>query len=840
MTNIKLSVAAVFLTSAFSLAYAQSDSVKKEKRIEEVTIQGTTRKGSESNIISLQKKSVEVIERVGSAQLEKQGIGDAATAVTKATGTIKQEGGNTISVRGLLDRYNTTTLNGLPIPSDNPENKNLDLSLLKTDILDYISLEKVFNPRMLGDFGGANINIASKDYAGKGYVVVSLGSSYNLQNSKSDQFLVQDGLNYFGTKVPKIPSNPLTSYGYTTSWNFKDAATMPLNSGISIEAGKSFKIGQQGKLNTFAYAGFSNDFTYKEGSEGQFGQETIFKDYNKVRKYSYDTNSTGLLNLFYKINQNHSLKWITTYIHSTVQDAKIYEGEIRDIAENGGGYVRRAEYKMTDILINQLGGDHKLGDKFSINWIAGYNYLNSQRPNRISNTLVKDNVSGFYTITRESGLNNRYYDNLDDKEYTGNLTFNYDFNDASKVSFGYQGRFKTRNFWSKQVDFKWDNSVTAPAQVADPNNIDQIFNSLNYNLGYFRISSNFGDANTLAPILYDGKQDINSGFANIDYKFSDKLTAQLGVRYDRIHQNIGWDTNYYTPVDIVDNNYNKFLPALNLKYSISDKQNLRLAASRTYTLPQMKEMAPYLYVDPTETSIGNPALKPSDNNNLDLKWEFFPKSGEVVSLTGFGKYIENPISKTYINSSDPFFSYLNAGDWAYVYGIEAELRKDLFSMGERSKLYTFLNATYMNTKAELDGEKVINDTKNIIPLSVNFDVKEDKLQGAADFVGNANIGFNHKWSSTQGGEMDLVLSYSYVGSYIYSISTSQIGNIIQKPINMLDFTAKFNFKNNISFGISAKNLLNPEVRRVQENNRKDETYSFRNGRVIGASVAYKF
>jgi hypothetical protein len=38
------------------------------------------------------EKSVEVIERVGAAQLSKQGVGDVATAVTKATGTLKQEG----------------------------------------------------------------------------------------------------------------------------------------------------------------------------------------------------------------------------------------------------------------------------------------------------------------------------------------------------------------------------------------------------------------------------------------------------------------------------------------------------------------------------------------------------------------------------------------------------------------------------------------------------------------------------------------------------------------------------------------------------------------------------
>lgn len=843
-----IGISALFLCMSTTMLLAQTtqDTLKGEKKIDEVKIIGNTKKGSESNLIATQRKSAEIIERVGAVQLSKQGIGDVATAVTKATGTVKQEGGNTISVRGLLDRYNATTMNGLPIPSDDPENKNIDLSLLKTDIIDYISLEKVFNPRLMGDFGGANINIVSKEYSGKGYITFGLESGYNVQNSKTDKFLLQDGPNFFGTKVQKIPSNALSGYNFQTSWNFKDAfgpsMLMPINTGMNLQGGKSFKIGEQGKLNTFAFVGFNNDFTYREGSEGQFGgQETIFKSFDKVQKYAYKTNTTGLLNLFYRINANHQLKWITNYIHSTDQEAKIFEGYIRDYAENNGGYVRRADYKITNTLINQLGGDHKFGDKFSINWIAGYNYLNSQRPDRITNTLVRNNdAEGTYTATRETGLNNRYYDNLDDKEYTGNVTFNYDLNDKFKIAAGYQGRFKKRTFFSKQIDFKWRNDIAQPLKISDPNNVDQIFNSYNYAKGFFDISSNFGAANELVPILYNGDQDVNSGFVNIDYKFSDKLMVQVGARYDKIRQYVEWQTNFKTynvnDVEIynIEKNYNKFLPAVNVKYSINDRQNLRLAASRTYTLPQLKEMAPYIYIDITETTQGNPFLKPSDNNNLDLKWEYFPKSGEVISFTGFGKYIQNPISKTYINSSDPYFSYLNAGDWAYVYGIEAEVRKDLFSFGSGSKLYTFVNATYMDSKAELDTDKVNRENR----YSVNFDVKEDKLQGATDFVANANLGLNHKWNS--GNELDLVASYSYVGNYIYSISTNTIGNIVQKPINMLDFTAKFRFQNNIDFGISLKNLLNPEIKRIQENDINSETYNFKRGQVIGVNVGYKF
>jgi len=842
-----ISISALFLCMSTTVLLAQSaqDTLKGEKKIDEVKIIGTTKKGTEANLIQVQKKSVEVIERVGAVQLSKQGVGDVATAVTKATGTVKQEGGNTIAVRGLLDRYNATTLNGLVMPSDDPENKNIDLSLLKTDVIDFISLEKVFNPRLMGDFGGANINVVSKEYSGKGYITFGMESGYNLQNSKTDKFLLQEGPNFFGTKVQKVPANPLSGYNYKTSWNFKDtfgpSMTMPINTGMNLQGGKSFKIGEQGRLNTFAFAGFSNDFSYREGSEGQFGgQQTMLKSFDKVQKYAYSTNTTGLLNLFYKINPNHQLKWITNYIHSTSQEARIYEGKLRDYAEDGGAYVRRADFKVTNVLVNQLGGDHKFGEKFSLNWIAAYNYLNSQRPDRITNTLVKNNdAENTYSATRETGFNNRYYDNLDDKEYTGNITLSYDLKDQSKIAVGYQGRFKKRTFFSKQMDFKWRNDISDPIKITDPNNVDAIFNSYNYAKGFFDISSNFGAASELVPILYNGDQDINSGFANVDYKFSDQLMVQLGARYDKVRQYVEWQINYKTYYQSaeyynIEKNYNKFLPAVNIKYSVNDKQNLRLAASRTYTLPQLKEMAPYIYIDITETTQGNPFLRPSDNNNLDLKWEYFPKSGEVISVTGFGKYIQNPISKTFINSSDPYFSYLNAGAWAYVYGIEAELRKDIFSFGSGSKLYTFVNATYMDSKAELDKDKVAKENE----IAVNFDVTEDKLQGATDFVANANIGLSHKFG--QNNTMDFVVSYSYVGNYIYSISTSLLGNIEQKPINLLDFTARFNFNSKIDLGITLKNLLNPEMKRVQQNEINSVTYNYKRGQIIGMNVAYKF
>lgn len=77
-----------------------------------------------------------------------------------------------------------------------------------------------------------------------------------------------------------------------------------------------------------------------------------------------------------------------------------------------------------------------------------------------------------------------------------------------------------------------------------------------------------------------------------------------------------------------------FLPALNLKYDANNRNSLRLGLSKTYTLPQSKEISPYQYVNISFSSQGNARLKPSDNYNADLKWDFYITPSELISITG--------------------------------------------------------------------------------------------------------------------------------------------------------------------------------------------------------------
>jgi len=51
--------------------------------------------------------------------------------VAQVSGISKQEGVKNVFVRGLGDRYNATLLNGFPIPSEDPEYKNIALEFLE-------------------------------------------------------------------------------------------------------------------------------------------------------------------------------------------------------------------------------------------------------------------------------------------------------------------------------------------------------------------------------------------------------------------------------------------------------------------------------------------------------------------------------------------------------------------------------------------------------------------------------------------------------------------------------------------------------------------------------------
>ena len=142
--------------------------------LDEVKVTTTTTKEKTSALLIEQKKATIIKESIGAEDLSVKGIGDAAIAITKISGVSKQEGSSNVYVRGLGDRYQNTTMNGLSLPSNDANKKNLNLSLFKSDIIQNISIGKAYSSEFYGDFAAGNVDITSKEYRGDGFFDVNV------------------------------------------------------------------------------------------------------------------------------------------------------------------------------------------------------------------------------------------------------------------------------------------------------------------------------------------------------------------------------------------------------------------------------------------------------------------------------------------------------------------------------------------------------------------------------------------------------------------------------------------------------------------------------------------
>ncbi len=794
----------------------------------------------ESILLLEQKKSAEIVQYIGSQELTRKGIGDVATAVTKVTGITKIEGSDDVFVRGLGDRYNSTQMNGLPMPSNNPEQKNISLSIFSTDIVEYISIDKVYNNRIYGDFAGGNVDIISRDFTGDRFLSIETGSSFNMNSAGEGKFPLKSDPGYFGLHTSSKPGS-LETFNFENSMN--PVFRAPAGSNFSLKAGNSLKTGKQKsrEISFFTTVNFENEFATKEGIARNVNSGGIpTKDF-VMKTWAYNTTMTALLNTGFSLNKNHKIHYNFLFINSSENETEQYTGLLIDIANDYNGLLIRRNYERNSIFINQLVGEHKPGLRTGIQWGVSYNSVSSDVPDRIQNTFVMKPDGDYFFGQNQITDNHRYYHYLNEHELSVNFLVSYKFLTESaldyrvKLTLGGTGRIKNREFNATQFNFRIASGQRET--IVDPNNTDAFFNQQNLENGYFRIETfrgNYQVPKALDPQVYTGEQIIEGAYITTEYKSSKKLTTLFGLRGEYIFQGVKWNTqldpqnrsDYFEKIS--------FLPNITAKYELNKKQNIRFGASKTYTLPQFKERVLFIYEEVTQVKIGNPDLYPSDNYNADLKWEMFPGSGEILSLGVYGKYILNPINEVTISSATNDISFLNTGSYGYVTGAEFETRKELIS-NNISKLSFGFNASYMITGQELNSEKVKEETIFL----VNFTNEKSRFTGASDLLINSDITYTYYWNENK-NTIQAALSHSYFSDRIYAIGTNSRGNIIEKPFHSIDLNVKAEFKK-ISAVLGFKNLLNPSIERFQANSDGDvPVLSYKKGMTAGFKITYHF
>ena len=823
--------------------------------LDEIVIIQTVTRESISALDTEQRKAATTQTKIGAVELSKKGVSDVATGLTKAAGISKES--DKLYVRGLGDRYNTAYLNGLPVPSLNPKLKLLDLGIFPTKIVENLGIYKAYSASLYGDFAGASVDINTKDRPGKKLLEIGFGSGVNTTAISNDFFLLDGGkYDFFGlddgsrfaTPLLDIPnytynSNDVEFFPFSTGFNPVQRLDGP-NVNANILAGHSFNTGDSSYLDVLVSASFSNGheatlngFETVYNSQGELDQGSYLFNYDR---YRYKTNTTVLGSASYKWNSNNNITATTLFVNDTEDDLREFNGVSGENTELNT-FVRRGTFQQNNLFTQQLTGQHKFQDnKYKLSYGGAYNralgYIPDRRQLFFSERQDGSVVLGNFRNTNDSD-NQRFYQELNEDDFSTNVALDINFskdeddNFKNTLTLGIQSRNKKRDFEAKQINYIFDANNTTVAL----NNPDAFLNEANLLNDVYNVLEVTRPQNT-----YEADLNTFASFALLKWQLNSDLFINTGIRVEDFEQNVF----YKDPVTIEDarGTIDEFfvLPSLDIKYVLTEKANLRFAASKTVTLPLFTETAPFLDEDVNEFTIGNPDLKNSDNYNFDVKYEYFIRKGELFSVTAFGKYLEEPIEKIRIASANNNNSFVNS-DNAKIFGGEIEYRQNLNNIfsseedeGLLSNLSLGLNATVMYSKV------VIDPTVTVLNAAIAPTNLERQLQGASPYIFNADINFakeigKHNMSST--------LDFNYFGDRIYSAGGNGVGDIFEKGFATLNFNFKDTINEHWEVSLSAKNILNPTIDRYQDQqdiNQELIVSSYQIGSNLSLGFTYKF
>ena len=792
------------------------------QELSDVVVVAKKNRENENMLLLEQQKAVIAVQSVSVKELSRKGVFDAEGAVTKVSGVSKQDGVKNVFVRGLGDRYNATTFNGFSLPSEDPEYKNISLDFFGTDVIQSVGVNKAFHAGGSSDVGGATIDIVSKELIGSGNLGFGISGGLNTQTLTAD-FLKMDGVNFMGFSNRTEPTDENT-------WGFKNKLDpsekhLQINRSYSISGGKRFYVGKdKNPLSFFLTAGHTTDYQYTdEVIRNTTTSGTVYKDM-QGKKYAENISQLALANVDYDMNNRHHVSYNFMMVHANMQSVGDYNGKnsiFSDDYENLG-LTRRQQSNDNLLIVNQLMTNWGLTKSLSLDAGASYNIVKGYEPDRRINNITK--AENGYTLLRGNSQQ-RYFSSLneDDINVKAGLVYRLkdDVEEISNIRLGYTGRFVDDNFKATEYNLTVGHASDFPS--LDGFSLDDYYNQENFSSDWFKIQKNVDK--------YTVKKNIHSAYAEATYQFTSHWIANLGLKYDNVDINVDYNVNRGGSEGNNTIRKDYFLPSLNLKYNLNEKHSLRLGASKTYTLPQAKEISPYRYVGVNFNSQGNPDLKPSDNYNLDLKWDFNPSPSELISLTAFYKHIKDPISRIEVASAGGYLSYENIADKATVAGVEVEIRKNLFvrpvgsTANGMNKLSFGLNGSYIYTNAKMPLATVTTGSQ---------------LEGAAPWI--ANFDLSHNFTR---GERSFIntLVLNYVSDKIYTIGTQGYQDIMERGCVTLDFVSQARLNKHVSLNLKARNLLNPShklSRKANEGGEKIVLGDYKKGINISLGVACTF
>ena len=812
--------------------------------LDEVVVTAEALRNSEVSVLKIQQKSEGIVDGVSAELISKNNSSDGTDVLKRMTGVTITEG-KYLYIRGVGDRYNNTLLNGANLPSTDPEKKSFSYDIFPASLIENLITAKTFTPDKPADFSGGLVQISTIEFPSKFIIDVSTTSSYTTETTGKSFLSYKGGSRDFlgydngtrslpetinGQKIVRgnFTSDQLKDIGlsFKNNWNTIDK-TAPINSGLKLTLGDKIDF-DEGILGYIASFTYSNSYETKEIENNSYALDGYRYEYAGA-KGTYSVMWGGLFNLSYKFSGNNKISFKNVYNQNADDETIFQEGRYRGSDQHRS--ITSLRYVSRNLLSNQLMGEHHFGLMNGLTAEWNLSYANSKREEPDARRFIYgrgiENPDQPFRFLLDQSLTTRYFGNLDDDNYGASADFTLKpFVDPNLPTFkiGYNFDKKERIFDARTFGFR---NVPGGSFMKEDSvlqsSVDKIFTPENFNSQFIEIIEM-----TKASDSYDSEEEINSTYLMLDATLLSKFRVVTGVRNEYSTQMLNSKTQTGEDVN-VNESYNDILPALNVTYLLNENINIRAAYSITLARPEFRELAPFSYFDfvANELVEGNPALKRSLIYNYDLRFEVFPNSGELYALSFFYKKFKDPIEQILISASafEPTRSYLN-GETANNYGIELELRKSLNFISPVFDYLSFVgNVSLIQSEIEV--------TKNSSGNS--FQVAKRSLQGQANYILNAGLYYDNY---DLGFNSSIV--YNKVGHKIDKVGYSGVGDVIELPRDLLDFSVSQKVLSHFTIKFLVKDLFNQDRKLIQRTPDGDKTADLeKTGRSFSLGFSYQ-
>ncbi|MBN8574247.1 MAG: carboxypeptidase regulatory-like domain-containing protein [Candidatus Kapabacteria bacterium] len=789
------------------------------KKSEEVVVTARANKESKEAVLAQRKNSAQVSDGVGQEEIAKLPDGDAGQALKRITG-VTVVGDKFVYVRGVSERYNNTTLNGAALTSTEPDKKAFAFDMFPSEFLQSANVIKSFTPDMPGNFAGGLVQLNTIDFPQGFAFKVGLSSAYNdnvslksgafqtYSGGATDWLASDDGTRALVSGMPSTSTeldnlirragNPEADNGAAArewialgrSFNSgvwkQDAIAAPINTGTSISYSNLFDIADN-DFGIIASANYSNGYNIN-----QIGRAGLSGAGNEQYNYagSVSTRSMGwggLFNMAYKLGGHSTVSFKNIYNQSADDEVVVLQGN--DYNQDRERRFYSAQFVEKSLYSGQVAGQHNLPGDILTEWNGGFSRSTRNEPDLRRLRYSRQNNNELFsadvpseTAKGDGTVAGRFFSDLIDNAYTAGLNITIPVSTA-KIKTGALLERRDREFGARSFTIIQSKSIFPDV---DPEGInltaspDKLFDSTNFRANGLGIAEDSKKSDQ-----YAADEQLNAGYAMVDMPFSigdENFRIITGVRVENNTQRLPAVYTGDNQLISIERNTTDILPALNLIWKTSENTNVRVSGSQTLTRPNLREFAPFAFFDFQRQARvqGNTDLQRALIWNFDARYEYFPRPGEVLSVSTFYKSFQNAIEETILpSSSNPVFSFQNASGTALNYGIEFELRKQLgFIAEDLENLGASVNVSLINSEVNVR-QGNLNDTRPMwgqSPYSINLGL----FYQHPDIGTQVNVGYNR--SGERIIQVGLLGSYDFANPHVYEQPRDVVDISLSQPI----------------------------------------------------------